>query len=160
MRRHGFTLVEMMVVLAVIAILTVVSVPMYARFKQKAATSNAVKACMGYTGALQSWYDERSSFSGIVVSEGADGWTLNSGSTKIGTSLPIIEKNKVSWSVSAATSSFLQLSWTFTSSKRCVGARCNGAYCITCSDIGCRVEISYTDNEFGLSRNPEGDACP
>jgi prepilin-type N-terminal cleavage/methylation domain-containing protein len=53
--KKGFNLIELMVVIAIIAILASIALPMYGRYKRQTATANAVKAISQGNQLIQGW---------------------------------------------------------------------------------------------------------
>lgn len=52
----GFTLVELLIVVAIIAILAAIAIPQFAQYRQKAAASNAAGALTSYISELNAAY--------------------------------------------------------------------------------------------------------
>ncbi|MDJ0837554.1 MAG: prepilin-type N-terminal cleavage/methylation domain-containing protein [Acidobacteriota bacterium] len=125
----GFTLVELIMVTAIIAILAAVALPMYSTFKQKNRVGTVLNGCAGAMRALQGWYNLEQNFSGINVA-GPGGGSLGTGTVKIGAGLPTVEN--LAWSVPVATGDTIRIAWTF--SAGC-SAACNGYYEMTCNDL-------------------------
>lgn len=156
--RKGFTLVELMVVVAIIAILAAVALPLYSTFKQKSKASTALKGAMGATQALQVFYSETFSFSSVTLSNATGGALLGTkggNSIRVGTGLPGVPN--LTWSVGPG-SSRITISWVF--SDGCRGTDCDGHLCLDCFANSDRCEITtvITNSNFGLN---EGSAsCP
>ena len=166
MKRKGFTLVELMVVVAIIAILAAISLPMYTRFKQKAQASKPIKVCMGLTQALQTWYNDEGTFANVALGAAdATGASFITGTDsqgnagiEIGTGIPAIDD--VTWAVVPAANLVVI---TFTSSSTsCPDPECSGQYCLLCSDQGCVTEVEMGTVELGLNKqqDPNSPACP
>lgn len=125
--KKGFTLVELMVVVAIIAILAAVALPMYSTFKQKSRVATATKALEGIKTALQGWYEDTRDFSTIDTVP-ADGGSVKAGARNVGAGLPQIEG--LAWSLAGATSSEIQINFSWTAN--CPPANCDGKWRIRC----------------------------
>ena len=81
-RKGGFTLIELMIVVAIIGILAAIAIPNFLRFQLKAKTSEGKTNLAAIRTAEQSYYSE---FGGYVSSTGArPGGAPRSGSAKTG----------------------------------------------------------------------------
>jgi type IV pilus assembly protein PilA len=75
--RSGFTLIELMIVVAIIGILAAVGVPQYQKFQARARQSEARTALAGIYTAQKSFAVESNSYSGCIAQTGYE----RSGST-------------------------------------------------------------------------------
>lgn len=76
---QAFSLIELMVVVAIIGILAAVAVPQYTKFQNKARQSEAKVALGGIYTVEKAYYVESSSFSSCLSSIG---FTLDNGSSR------------------------------------------------------------------------------
>lgn len=71
-RQDGFTLVELMVVVAIIGLLSAVAIPNFKKYQAKAKTSEAkLQLSALYTG-MQSWYSDFDNYAGCLNLMGFD----------------------------------------------------------------------------------------
>lgn len=63
-RQQGFSLIELMVVVAIIAILSVVAVPQYKKFSARSKLAAALAELAGGKAGVEAWLAERSDLSG------------------------------------------------------------------------------------------------
>ncbi len=165
MNKKGFTLVELMVVVAIVAILAAVAIPMYSSFKQKGQVSTVVKGCTGAGTALQNWFDERGDFTlPANITVVPTGGALTAGpDLRVGAGLPTVEN--MTWAITptatAAEVGRIEITWDFTT-PRCPDQACDGKFCLECDssrDI-CDYAISVgQNNRLGFDRDPAGIGC-
>ena len=162
MKKKGFTLVELMVVVAIIAILAAVALPMYTRFKQKALASGPTKVTGALTQPLQSYFDEQGDFAPVnLVADagGGGGWQIwgvddNGAPAHAGANLPALRD--VTWSMVPAALE-IRISWTWAGTK-CPSTLCDGTYCLECVDpsdltaTGCNYAITLVDTQLNLNK--------
>lgn len=149
---RGFNLIELMVVIAIIAILASVALPMYSSFKRRTKASMAIKVVSQTTHVLQAWHDQRDSFSGITLN--ADDLLVYGAAEEVG--IVLGDVNGLSWSLDGApTSSTIKIAWNFNSSANCPASYCDGMFCITCpgNPLACQVGVKMSSNRFGLDKN-------
>ncbi len=72
-RRCGFTLVELVIVIAIVIILSVVSVPIYRGYVDKAKWSEVYALTGTILSAQKSYYSEYGNF--LIYADGVGGWT-------------------------------------------------------------------------------------
>lgn len=71
MRQRGFTLVEVAIVCAIVAILAAIAVPSYLSSVQKGRRSDARSALIGAAGQLERYFTERNTYSTATLGTGA-----------------------------------------------------------------------------------------
>ena len=145
--RKGFTLVELMVVVAIIAILAAITLPMYSTFRARTKVSNVLKSCTGVEPALQAWYDRNSTFSGVHMPGNSGSLRVND--TSIGSGLTAVPD--LTWSVNSTSASVIRISWIF--SEAC--PLCDGYWELICDHQNDRCETVIfldTDNSLGFNK--------
>lgn len=74
MKVKGFTLIELMVVVAIIAFLAMVSVPSFMRFLSKAKRAEAYMNLHAIYAAEQAYKAEHGTYSSVLAGNGGIGW--------------------------------------------------------------------------------------
>ncbi len=74
MKRSGFTLIELMIVVAIIAFLAMVSVPTFTRFLAKAKRAEAYMNLSSIYAAEKAHWAEHGTYSNVLYGEGGIGW--------------------------------------------------------------------------------------
>lgn len=74
MTKKGFTLIELMIVVAIVAFLAVVSVPSFMRFLAKAKRTEAYMNLHAIYAAQKSYWAEQGKYSSTLSGEGGIGW--------------------------------------------------------------------------------------
>jgi len=65
--KNGFTLIELMIVLAIIAILAAIAYPSYQDHIQRTRRADAMGTLLGMAGAMERYYTERNSYVGTAA---------------------------------------------------------------------------------------------
>jgi type IV pilus assembly protein PilA len=71
-RQDGFTLVELMVVVAIIGLLSAVAIPNFKKYQAKAKASEAKLQLSAIYTAMQSWYSDYDNYASCLVQMGYD----------------------------------------------------------------------------------------
>jgi type IV pilus assembly protein PilA len=74
MKRSGFSLIELMVVVAIIAFLAMIAVPNFNRFLAKAKRAEAYMNLSSIYAAEKAYYAEHGKYSDVLTGEGGIGW--------------------------------------------------------------------------------------
>lgn len=74
MKRQGFTLIELMIVIAIIGFLAMVSVPSFMRFLAKAKRAEAYMQLNSIYAAEKSYWAEHGTYSSVLLGQGGIGW--------------------------------------------------------------------------------------
>src|SRR3989344_1148956 len=74
MKRYGFTLIELMIVVAIIAFLAMVSVPTFTRFLAKAKRAEAYMNLSSIYAAQKAYWAENGKYSDVLYGEGGVSW--------------------------------------------------------------------------------------
>jgi type IV pilus assembly protein PilE len=69
-RSRGFTLIEMMIIVAIVAILVTIAYPSYFSFIQRAHRTDATRALMEASGALERYFSQRQTYVGATLGGG------------------------------------------------------------------------------------------
>lgn len=146
----AFTLVEMMVVVAIIGILAAVTAPMYSTFKQKSRVNNAIGSTMGAARALQIYFQDKFNFHDLTVDPNGGALRNSTNNIRLGAGLPQI--SGLNWSITPG-DSVVQIRWTFLDG--CPPGVCDGKLCLKCptEDDVCSIGIDVSDDELGFDKN-------
>ena len=74
MKKGGFTLIELMIVVAIIGFLAMVSVPTFTRFLAKAKRAEAYMNLSSIYAAEKAYWAEHGKYSDVLYGEGGIGW--------------------------------------------------------------------------------------
>ena len=154
-KNRGFTLVELMVVVAIIAIISAVALPMYSNFRQKSRVGTVIKSIAGTIPALQDWFGDQGDFTEIALNPdntffGNKGAML----VRVGTGLPVIQNCTYSVSTAGAGNRYTFVIHFEFAGFKCPPNKCSGDYCLTCdSELNkCDIEIDVGDHTLGFSK--------
>lgn len=153
--KKGFNLIELMVVIAIIAILASVALPMYSSFKKRTKTGMAVKVSSQATQVLQAWYDNNESFSGITLDTND---ALVRGDEEVGVVLGQVDG--LSWALNGTPDqNNLFVTWSWDATANC-GTECVGTFCINCPGAPqkCTTGVKFDPDKFGFNKN--AGICP
>ena len=65
--QQGFTLIELMIVVAIIGILAAVAIPSYQDYTARAQVTEAVSLASQYKTSLAEWYSDQGTYTGVTV---------------------------------------------------------------------------------------------
>ena len=89
-RRRGFTLVELMVVIVIVALLAAIAVPLYTNYVKDARRSEAAGALAGVATAEQTYYQRNLTFSNnlanlnVLLTDVTANWTVANPTVVVG----------------------------------------------------------------------------
>jgi len=69
-REHGFSLIELMVVVAVVGILSAIAFPAYREYVAKSRRADAQAALVGWAGAMERYFVQSNSYDGAADADG------------------------------------------------------------------------------------------
>ncbi len=149
MKNRGFSLVELMVVVAIIAILTAIALPLYSTFRRRAVVQGAIAPCSDARKAIMAHFQDQQTFTGFGFLSGNAGPVVGfsreiGAPIPMGSSLPPVRG--LTWvlsneEISAGTVSRAIIEFQFTDAV-CTG--CDGRFCILCdtSAGSCVYEVN------------------
>jgi prepilin-type N-terminal cleavage/methylation domain-containing protein len=74
MKKYGFSLIELMVVVAIMAFLAMIAVPNFNRFLAKAKRAEAYMNLNSIYAAEKAYFAEHGTYSDVLMGEGSIGW--------------------------------------------------------------------------------------
>ncbi len=74
MDKQGFSLIELMIVVAIIAFLATISVPQYLKYQAKARQAEVAVNLASLHTAMQAYFIEHGSYTNVLNGEGGIGW--------------------------------------------------------------------------------------
>ncbi len=92
--QKGFTLIELMIVVAIIGILAAIAIPQFTSYRRKAQDAGAISALKYLSTAMENYYTSNDTYTATRVN--LTGWTVESNIT-----LAISGANLSSWSATA-----------------------------------------------------------
>jgi len=155
-KKTGFTLVELMVVIAIVAILAAVALPMYSTFKQKSKVGAVLQSLQAAKTALQNWYDENNTFSSIDTIPTTAGSIL-AGTSRVGAGLAKVEGNSYSLvgtsGTSASNTASITIGFSWATGSGCPTVSCNGQWSLMCNNQNdlCVILATVGDGTLGMN---------
>lgn len=74
MKSHGFTLIELMIVVAIVAFLAAIAVPQYFKYQAKAKRVEVAMMLSSLHTAMQTYYVEHGKYTNILWGKDSVGW--------------------------------------------------------------------------------------
>ncbi len=162
LRKRGFTLVELMIVVAILGILMIVAIPMYRNFQKKAKGAEARSNLGGIRTAMIAYYAENSTFSvgniGSLVLDGSDNSGIPFGSSRLAIGQKVPWDGTTSFSkVGFAPEGAVYFNYSLQSSDS--GVSPSGFTAMASADLDDNTLIShYYLSESAAALNHAGDA--
>lgn len=158
--RKGFTLIEMMVVVAIIAILAAVGIPKFMKSMDSAKSSEAVTNMSQIATALKEYYDMHGAYPADMLTGAIEEYHPTSGSavTGISSDLPTLDiSSSTAWNYQVAARASGNFCITATAVN--VSASANGNAIFYIKDLSGITDTSQYDGNFykqGLFASPAG----
>lgn len=149
--KKGFNLIELMVVIAIIAILASVALPMYSSFKKRTRVGMAVKVASQATQSVQAFFQNQETLENITLD--ADDVLIYDGAEQVGPTLGDVEH--INWAIDTSDQNNLRFTWTWDADANCTDAGCIGVVCIRCPGIPekCVTGVFFATDTFGQNTN-------
>lgn len=139
MKRKGFTLVELMVVVAIIAILAAVCLPMYSTYRQKVRVGTVIQSLQGAKDGFVAYFEVANDFSS-VNSVTSDGGTIFANSQPMGAGLSPVDNGY--WSLLGQSTNHVEIGFIWT--EGCPAQRCNVTWRMHCEHEEDWCDVGYT----------------
>ena len=167
MTKKGFSLVELMVVVAIIAILAAIALPMFSIYRQKSTVMKQIGACNNLKEPMMAWLDECGMDTPLTLDAGTGrlhGTHCEAGiDVTIGSGLPVVRNSTYTLTKSQPSTKLARvvIDWAWTDGCNL----CDGRWCMLCNEGtgACNVEVEITDPDgselASLNKHPD-TACP